>query len=168
MQQWILVELVQRANIQTLTLKRATSAQLAMCVLVRQKMVAEVLILADPRLLTITWVTNALRATIVLQDLTSPLSVHLAPIMLKKAKRGKNNVFCANLVPSRMNGAKKAAKCADSMLIHQKEPLFATVSERTELILLETLLAAARVASTISTIQISRRVLSVTSPIVSH
>ena len=129
---------------------------------------AEVLILADPHLLTITWVTNALKATTVLKDHTKPLSVHQALIILKKEKSRKNNVFCANLALSRMNGARKAVKCAVSTLIRQKEPLFATVLERTELIQLETPRAAARVASTISTNQISRRALSVTSQIVSH
>ena len=88
--------------------------------------------------------------------------------MLKKEKSQKNNVSCANLALSKTNGARKAVKCAVSTLIRQKEPLFATVLERIELILLETPRAAARVASTISMNQISRRVLLVISQIVSH
>jgi hypothetical protein len=129
---------------------------------VRQKMAAEVLILADPHLLTITWVTNAPKVTSVLKDHTKPPSAHQALITLKKEKSLKHNVFYANLALSRMNGARKAVKCAASTLIRQKEPLSATVLERTELTLLETPRAAARVASTISMSQISRRVLSVT------
>ena len=131
-------------------------------------MEAEVLILADPHLLTITWVTNAPKVTIVQKDHTKQPSAHQALITLKKVKSLRHNVFCANLTLSRMNGARKAVKCAVSTLIRQRVQLFVTVLERIELILLETPRAAVRVASTISTIPISRKVLSVTLLIVSH
>ena len=168
MQPWILVELVQEANIQTSIQRHVILAQPVMYALVRQRMEAEVLILADPHLLTITWVSNAPKVTIVQKDHTKQPSAHQALITLKKVKSLKHNVFCANLTLSRMNGARKAVKCAVSTLIRQKEPLFATVLERIELTLLETPRAAARVASTISMNQISLRVLSVTLQIVSH
>ena len=164
----MLAVLVQRAPTQATPLKGVTHAQLAMSASVKQEKAVAVLILTDPQSRTIIWVTNVPKATTALKDLTRRPSVRQARTILSKEERKNLSAFCANLALSRMNGARKAAKCAASTPTRQRELPFATVLERTELIPLETPRAVARVASTTSTTLISQRVPSVTSQIVSH
>ena len=76
---------------------------------------AEVLILADPHLLTITWVTNALKATTVLKDLTKPLSVHQALIIHLKEWTHQKSADCVLRTPLRPCMGKLVANRADNL-----------------------------------------------------